>query len=98
MATIWRLRLPASQPRTSKRSDMWPCHSCGRILTNLADVIGGISWFVTTVFISLFAVKISDKKENELIADNTLFLINIISIMSEYICFVYLPFLLHLCR
>ena len=39
--------LPAGHPKTSKRSDMCPCHSCGRILKNLADVMGGLMSFVT---------------------------------------------------
>ena len=50
--------LPAGHPKTSKRSDMCPCHSCGRILKNLADVMGGLMSFVTILLWLLLALKI----------------------------------------
>ena len=50
------------QPRISNRSDMYSWYSCGRILTNLADVIGGFKLFVTIVFLSVFPLKICSQK------------------------------------
>ena len=50
------------QPRSSNRRDICHCHSCGRILTNLAEVIGGLMLFVTIVFLSVFPLKICSQK------------------------------------